>query len=193
MAADHTVLPVLCDAGEIAHVLVGTGQLVEQGGLAAVLVADQRKGQLCAVRQGIAAAPGMETAFFTQAGMLLGTLGFLFLIDGFLADRGNFNLLRVCKAESQLISVDPQLHGVSHRSQFDNGNFRTGDDAHVQEMLAQGAFTADGFDNGGLAGVQRVKFHIGWPFLCHSEHRGKSGILPDAVCILLQLTIDSNI
>ena len=31
------------DAGEIAHVLIGPGELVEQGGLAAVLITDQRQ------------------------------------------------------------------------------------------------------------------------------------------------------
>ena len=41
LAAELAGLAVHCHTGEIAHVLIGAGQLVEQGGLAAVLVAHQ--------------------------------------------------------------------------------------------------------------------------------------------------------
>ena len=43
MAPDDAVLPVDRHAGEIAYVLVRTGELVEQGRLAAILVACERE------------------------------------------------------------------------------------------------------------------------------------------------------
>ena len=101
----------------------------------------------------------MEAAFLTQAGMLRRTQIFLILSFVFPVHRFDINLFRVRQAEGQLISVDPELHGVSHGSQFDNGNFRSGNDAHIQEMLPEGAFAADGPDDSGLAGMQRVEFH----------------------------------
>ena len=69
IAADRAVLPVHGDAWEVADVLVCSGELVEQRGLAAVLVADQGEGQLRALRKGVAAAPGMELALLAEAGV----------------------------------------------------------------------------------------------------------------------------
>ena len=67
---DGTALPVHRDAGEVAHMLVGAGELVEQGRLAAVLVARQRKGQGLALRQGMLALFGVVASAFAQARML---------------------------------------------------------------------------------------------------------------------------
>ena len=47
VVADHAVLAVHRNAGKVAHMLVGAGQLVEQRGFAAVLIAGQGKGQRC--------------------------------------------------------------------------------------------------------------------------------------------------
>ena len=44
---DLTGLLVHGDAGEVAHVLVGAGELVKEGGLAAVLVAGQCEDHAC--------------------------------------------------------------------------------------------------------------------------------------------------
>ena len=45
IAADHARLLIDRDPGEIADMLVGAGQLVEERCLAAVLIADERKSQ----------------------------------------------------------------------------------------------------------------------------------------------------
>ena len=45
MALDHAVLSVHGNSREVAYPLVGAGQLVEERGLTAVLVAHKRKGQ----------------------------------------------------------------------------------------------------------------------------------------------------
>ena len=58
--ADLAVLAVHGDAGEVAHVLVGARELVEERGLSAVLVAGEGKGQGPPLGHGGAGAPGRE-------------------------------------------------------------------------------------------------------------------------------------
>ena len=161
--ADDAVLAVHGDAGEVADVLVGAGQLVEERGFSAVLVADEGEGQRGPFRKGVARTLGMETAFLTEAGVLRGLLLFLFSGCGsgcFRAfQQGDTDVPGIRDAEGQLISVDPKLHGIAHWCQLDQGCLGAGDNAHVQEMLAQGAFAADGLDAGGLAGFQLIQFH----------------------------------
>ena len=43
MASDHAVFPIHCYTGEIAHMLIGAGELVKQSGLSTVLISRQRK------------------------------------------------------------------------------------------------------------------------------------------------------
>ena len=45
MFADVAVLPVHGDAGEVPHMLIGAGQLIEEGGFSAILVSRQPEGQ----------------------------------------------------------------------------------------------------------------------------------------------------
>ena len=54
MTAQLALLPVDSDAREVADVLVCACELVEQRGLAAVLVAGERKGDRRALGQGLA-------------------------------------------------------------------------------------------------------------------------------------------
>ena len=69
IAADDAVLAVHRDAGEVAHVLVGARELVEEGRLAAVLVADQGVGQRSIVGQGLAGSLAVELALLAVLGM----------------------------------------------------------------------------------------------------------------------------
>ena len=70
MAADHAVLPVYCNAREIAHMLPGSSQLVEQRGLSAVLIPHQGKGQGLSLRQRIFLLPVMEFSSLSIARMM---------------------------------------------------------------------------------------------------------------------------
>ena len=54
---------------KIAHMLVGTGQLVEKGGFAAILLTSQRKGKQGPLGQRIFVLLGMVLARLTQSGM----------------------------------------------------------------------------------------------------------------------------
>ena len=154
MAPDDAVLTVHGDAGEVAHVLVGAGELVEESGLAAVLVAHQGEGEHGALGQRRARALGVELALLAQTGVM--ALPALPPVLFFLGRRGqglHGDLLRVGQPEGQLIAVEPQLHGVAHGGQLHHGYLRPGDDAHIQKMLPQSALTPHGQYPPALAGL----------------------------------------
>ena len=69
MTADRAVLAADCDTREIAHMLIGTGELVEEGGLAAVLVAHEGEGQKSIVRKRIAVSGLMEASGLAETGL----------------------------------------------------------------------------------------------------------------------------
>ncbi len=131
--------------------LTRPGQLIEEGGFAAVLIADKGKGKRCSFRQRITAALRVELAFFAKTGMQ-GFL-FFFLCGGVAAGTYSGNLLHVdaggiIKPERQFITVEPELHGIAHGGVFDDSDFGAGDDPHVKKMLAKCAFAADPADQG---------------------------------------------
>ena len=157
---DDPVLPVHGDAGEVAHVLVGAGELVEEGGLPRVLVAHQGKGQGGPRRQRIPVALAVILAVLAQARVLAllyggdAGVGVGALFDGLDLDLGG-----VGHADGQLVAVDLELHGVPHGGQLHHRDLRPGDHAHVQKMLPQGPFPAHGADHGGFAHQKLVQRH----------------------------------
>ena len=70
MIADGSVLAADGNPGEIAHMLIGTCQLIEECCLTGVLISYQGKCQQCIFWQGIPVSRMMEAAFFSEAGML---------------------------------------------------------------------------------------------------------------------------
>ena len=160
MALDDPVLPVHGDAGEVAHVLVGAGELVEQGGLARVLVAHQSEGQRGARRQRVTVPLGVIPAALPQARVLAffnggdAPVGIGPLLDGL-----DLNLGSVGHPDGQLVPMDLELHGIPHGGQLHHGDLRAGDHAHVQKMLPQGPFPAHGADHGGFAHQKLVQRH----------------------------------
>ena len=164
IASDHAVFPVHGDAGEIAHMLVGAGELVEERGLAGILVAYQGKTQHRVLRQGIAGALGVEFALLAKA-----------RVEGFpgelqrgrradrLFDPLRLDLFRVLQTQGQLITVDAQFHGVSHGGQLHHRELRPGDHAHIQKMLPQRALAAYGQHPGALPGLAVFNGHNDLP------------------------------
>ena len=151
LVADFTVLAVDRDTGEVSHVLVGTGQLIEQGGLTAVLVSHQGKAQACALGKWILGRGIMESAFLSEAGVF-----YIFLLRPFFAIflffyKGDFYVRGIGKSESELIAVDADLHGIAHGGKFDYRDFRARNHSHIQKMLPQLALSANGFDACALA------------------------------------------
>ena len=151
MPSDDTVLAVDCYAGKVADVLVRSCELIEERRLTAVLIADQGECQRCAGRQGIAAALGVEFAFFTETWVLYS----FFLLGGRLRlsagnKRLNIDFIRVVQPKRQLVTMNPKLYRIPHRCEFDHCHFCPGDYAHIQKMLAQRARAAYLFDDAGF-------------------------------------------
>ena len=151
---DGTALAVHRHAREVAHMLVGTSKLIEQGGLAAVLVAGQRKGQGLALRQGIFALLDVVFTALAKAGVI-----HHFIIHRGVRRRGLFgggdaDLRGIVQTQGQLIAVDAQLHGVAHGCQFDQGDLCPRDKTHIQKMLAQCTASAHRVHDGALADLQ---------------------------------------
>ncbi len=150
--SDDAVLPVHGDAGEIAHMLVGARELVEEGSLAAVLVPGQGEGQRGVFGQRIFAFFCVIFPAFSQTGV-----GFGLCLWGF-GVRGNFrrvvahladgDFLGVRHPQGQFIAVEHELHGIPQRGVFYQGDVCVRNDSHVQEMLPQRPFAAHSLDGG---------------------------------------------
>ena len=130
--------------------LIRPGELVEQGCLSAVLVADQRKCQHVVFRERLRLILHMMDARLSdeRMGNLLSPLlrnNLLWLLHP-----GHFDLPGVIQTQCQFIPVDPQLHRVSQRRELDQCNLRAGYHPHVQKMLSEGTLSADRFDPGAL-------------------------------------------
>ena len=131
--------------------LVGAGELVEQGSLAAVLVARQRKGQGLILRQGMLPLLGVVLAALAKTRVL-----HHFSIHRGVHRRGLFggahgDLCRVVQTQGQLIAVDAQLHRVAHGRQLYQRDLCSGDQTHIQKMLPQCACTAHSIHYGAFA------------------------------------------
>ena len=140
--------------------LVGSGQLIKQGGLSAVLIAHQCKGQLRSLRQRIAAALRMEFTLLAQSGMIR---RFFTLLRPVLFRRGgkqrNTDLPCIRQAQRQLVAVNPQLHRIPQRRQLHYGNLGTGQHTHVQKMLPKFPFPAYAVNSCRLTGFQFIQCH----------------------------------
>ena len=151
MTLDGTALAVHRHARKVAHVLVGAGELIEQGGLAAVLVAGQRKGQCLVFRQGVLPFFDVIPTALAKAWML-----HHFILDRCVHRRdglggGDADLRGILQPQGQLVAVDAQLHGVPHGGQLDQGDLCARDQAHIQKMLPQCARTAHSVYYGAFA------------------------------------------
>ena len=159
MAADDAVLAVDRYTGEIAHVLVGTGQLVEQGGLSAVLVSDQ--GEFEQRTLGKRALVGLVVIFASLAKSRVGMRGVRLRHAGRRTGIGfnqcpfiqpfNFDPGSVRLAQGEGEPPHQQFHRVAQRRQLGQFHHTAGNHAHVEDMLAQGAFSAYRRDDGPFA------------------------------------------
>ena len=167
VTADDAVLPVHRHAGEIADVLVGARQLVEQRRLAAVLVANEGKSQPRPLRQRVPAALRVELALFAQARVF--RLSRILRGRFFPFDRGlHVDPGRVRQAQRQLVAVHAQLHRVAHGGQLFQRHLRARYHAHIQEVLPQGALAAHARDFRALSDLQISQRHGNIPFLSNN-------------------------
>ena len=191
VAADDAVFAVDGDAGEIADVLVGAGELVEEGGLAAVLVAGEGEGQCDAVVEGCFVFFVVIDAAFAEAGMRdvrCARCGFVGVqecwVDGF-----HLNVLGVGQSQCELVAMHGELHGVAEGRKFDELDIGAWDEAHVQKMLAQLIFAANGDDLDGFADLklaQRSDFFFLHDILLRAFGRNVLPSLCDTAFIIPQ-------
>ena len=150
--------------------LVGTGELIEQCRLAAVLVSRQSKGQGFPFRQRVCRFRVMVSAALTQAGMLdlvVSAIGeFIFQYRNFRIFMSYIpcigiheDLFRIRQAQSQFISMDVQLHGISQRCKLFQRDDGTGDQPHIQKMLTERSLSSDLREYRRLSDGQFAKFH----------------------------------
>ena len=167
---DHAVLSIHCYAGKVPDSLIGTGELVEERGLATVLIAHQCKGQCGSLRQRITAPLGVKLSTLPQTGMD-GLIGKLFIGGGlfccfcsicsvfsifsrFLLYGQDLDLGSVRQPKGQLIAVDGEFHGIPHGSVLHHSHFLAGDHTHVKKMLAQSSVSANRSDHGTFSDFQ---------------------------------------
>ncbi len=70
------------------------------------------------------------------------------------------DLGRVVQAQGQFITAQFHLNGVAHGGNFPQGDFGAGGKAHVQQVMAQFAAPADGFNQSILPDFQFRQCHI---------------------------------
>ena len=143
--------------------LIGTSQLIKQCGFSTVLISDKRKGQQRLVWKRNRVFPAVCFIHFAQSGMFSLLLPAVSLLRPFGAfHRCYCDLFSICKAQRQFISMNPQFHGIAHRCELHQCDFRTGNDAHIQKMLPKRAFPAYRFNLRTLPGLQIFECH------CHA-------------------------
>ena len=149
IAPDDAGFPVHRNAGEVAHVLLGAGELVEQGGLAAVLVAHQRVGQDGAIRQGMLPRLAVVLAAFAQTGVIrVAGAVYADMAAAALSDGLDLDLIGLRQTQGQFVAMYLHLHRVAHGGQLHHRYLRAGDHAHIQKMLAQRTLAAHLADHG---------------------------------------------
>ena len=155
MSLNNTVLPIHRHTGKISYMLIRSRQLVKKRRLSAVLIAHQRICQQRSLRQWIFILFRMILSFLAKARMFRCLQPFhAGVVPGSLINRRNLDLIRFCQPECQLISVNLQLHGISHWCQLHYGHFCPGDHSHIQKMLAQCPLSSYRPDHGTLSNLQ---------------------------------------
>ena len=147
--------------------LVGAGELVEQGGLAAVLVARQRKGDGCARGQRVCGtAPFCGRFAKARVGdglhrtqVVLVVMFSFHLFGGAGVHALNVDAFCILQAQGQLVAPQLQFDGVAHGGNLAQGHQRARGEAHVQKMAAQRAGAIHRRDGGGFADRQLIKCH----------------------------------
>ena len=143
LSADRPVLSVYRDTREVTYMLSGACQLVKQGRLSGVLISHQGKCQERSRRQRISRSLWMIFPFLTESGMLsLLLFGMLFPFCGSRLSVFHLNFCGIIDTQSQLVAMDLELHRIAQRRIFYYRDLCAGNDSHIQEMLAQRAFSA---------------------------------------------------
>ena len=177
MVADGAIFAVDRDAGEIAHMLVGTGELVEEGRLAAVLVTYEGKRELRILRAGVAlgmlallrgarllAKTGMAGACAIILARRAGTgrRGAGQLLVGKHGTR--LDLGRLARTQGELVAAQAHLKRVAHGRHFLQSDHNAWYQAHVEQVATQFALPRNRRHTCALPWGKRVQCHDVLPF-----------------------------
>ena len=168
MAADHPVLTVHRHAGEIADMLLRACQLVEKGGLSAILLSGQSKCKGALLRQRAFVLLGVVFALLADAGMrVMLVQELVFLIDSprlllmhFRHNLLNRNKRGLRQTEREAVVVQRKFHRVAHRSQLHHRDSRSGDHTHVQQVAPHRATSADTAHQRCFSNFQILECHV---------------------------------
>ena len=130
--------------------LIGSRQLIEERGFAAVLIAGKRESELplhrAEMRLGV-----IDQAFFLTESRVRELKLPLLLIKRFhmlwlplTADIADTDLPGVLKPQREFIAMQPHFDGVSHRRIFHERHPDTRDEPHIEKVLPQLPLPADG-------------------------------------------------
>ena len=158
---DGSRLTVDGHSREVAHVLVGTRQLVEKRCFTTVLIADESERNLLVdnplvlmgaefERRSLAVAR-VFVAFMVVSIMFIVGMRLLSLL---LLAWSDLNFLSISFAECQFVVLNKQFHWVTHWCVFHQFHFLSGNNAHVEEVLPQGTLASNGEDFGSLTNLQ---------------------------------------
>ena len=140
---DSSIFSIYRYPGKVAHMLTGSGQLIKQCGFSTVLIPRKGKRQYLCIRQRMFCFLFM--IFSTLSKSRMGNCCSFFFLRFYLSGIPyifNFDFLRICKTQCQLITVDPQFHRISHGCVFHHRYFSLGDQSHIQKMLTQCSLSA---------------------------------------------------
>ena len=164
VSLDGAALLVDGHSREVAHVLIGAGELVEQGGFAAILVAGKGKGEHGALGQGVLGLAVVLPAHLAIARVILDCRSGVIMA---VLDAGitvgaqlHFNLGCIVLAQGQAVAMQHKLYGIAHGGIFHQCHFHAGYHSHVEEVLAQGALSTHCLDGAGGAFGYFVECHL---------------------------------
>ncbi len=149
--------------------LIGSGQLIKECRLAAVLVACQRKGQHPVIRKRMLIRLHMILSAFSKSGMIrimaCVRLHFGTALPRFLRCPAphrcavNLNMLCVIQAKRQFIVMNSEFNRIPHRSILYQRYGSSGNDAHVQKMLTKLTASPDNRHIRFLSNFQFIQSH----------------------------------
>ena len=123
MVADGTVFAVDRHAGKVTDVLVGARQLVEQRGLAAVLVAGEGKVQRRALGHGRLCRAGRIRPLAEGRVLRCANSGVHARTRIGVVDAHELNASGIVLAQRQLVATQTNLERVAHRGVLHHGDF----------------------------------------------------------------------
>ena len=161
MLLDTSGLPVHSNAREVSNMLVGTGQLIKERSLAAVLITCERKRENLSFRKRLLSCllVVLTTLTKTRVMLVVGVIMMMFYPSP-LSYFFDLYLLCIMFSERKLITMNAELDRIAHRSVLNESHLHTGDNSHVQKVLPQRTLSSYRRNYAGRTDRQISKCHL---------------------------------